>query len=266
VARAAVLGRLTWRVSTLVAQRVETAVARTLVFQIPGWPGHLAGQHVDVRLTAPDGYSTQRSYSIASAVDRDLVELTVERLSDGEVSPYLSQVLSIGDQIELRGPIGGWFVWDPEADSPVLLIGGGSGVVPLMAMVRTRQRLGSATPFRLLYSVRDPAAVLYAEELEMSADPTLEVHYAFTRTTPAGHARPPARIDAAFLAEFGFAAALAPAVFVCGPTGFVETIADLLVAAGHDPRRVKTERFGPSGSDPVERAVTGGGSTDDRSS
>ena len=257
MARAAVLGRLTWRVGTLVSLRDETAAARTLVFQIPDWPGHLAGQHVDVRLTAPDGYSTQRSYSIASAVDGDLVELTIERLPDGEVSPYSSEVLSIGDQIELRGPIGGWFVWDPEAGSPALLVGGGSGVVPLMAMVRTRQRLGSTTPFRLLYSVRDPASVLYGKELEMlrSADPMLEVHYAFTRATPAGFAWPPGRIDAAFLAEFGLSAALAPAVFVCGPTGFVETIADLLVAAGHDPQRVKTERFGPSG-----------GSTDERSS
>ena len=248
MARAAVLGRLTWRVGTLVSFRDETAAARTLVFRIPDWPGHLAGQHLDVRLTAPDGYSTQRSYSIASAVDGDLVELTVERLPDGEVSPYLSQVLSIGDQIELRGPIGGWFVWDPDVDSPVLLIGGGSGVVPLMAMLRTRQRMGSATPFRLLYSVRDPAAVLYGAELDqLASDPLLAVHYAFTRSTPAGDARPAGRIDAGFLAEFGFDAALAPAVFVCGPTGFVETIADLLVAAGHDPRRVKTERFGPSG-------------------
>ena len=256
MARAAVLGRLTWRVGTLVSFRDETAAARTLVFRISDWPGHLAGQHVDVRLTAADGYSTQRSYSIASAVDGELVELTVERLPDGEVSPYLSQVLSVGDPIELRGPIGGWFVWDPELDSPVLLVGGGSGVVPLMAMVRTRQRLGSATPFRLLYSVRDPAAVLYGNELEMlqSADPMLEVHYAYTRATPPGFARPPGRIDASFLAEFGITAALRPAVFVCGPTGFVETIADRLVAAGHHPQRVKTERFGPSGGSTDERS------------
>jgi len=248
VARAAVLGRLTWRVGTLVSLRDETAVARTLGFQIPDWPGHLAGQHVDVRLTAADGYSTERSYSIASAVDGDLVELTIERLPDGEVSPYLSHVLSIGDQIELRGPIGGWFVWDPEVDSPALLVGGGSGVVPLMAMVRTRQRLGSMTPFRLLYSVRDPASALYGSELDLlRSEPMLDVHYAYTRVTPAGFARPAGRIDAAFLDEFGFSAALRPAVFVCGPTGFVETIADLLVAAGHEPHRVKTERFGPSG-------------------
>jgi ferredoxin-NADP reductase len=250
VARAAVLGRLTWRVSTLISFRDETAVTRTLVFQIPGWPGHAAGQHLDVRLTAPDGYSTQRSYSIASAPDGDLVELTVERLPDGEVSPYLSQVLSIGDQIELRGPIGGWFVWDPADDSPVLLVGGGSGVVPLMAMVRTRARAGSRVPFRLLYSVRDPASVLYGAELAaaQAADPALSVQYAFTRATPADFARAPGRIDERFLGEFGFASALSPTVFVCGPTGFVETVADLLVSAGHDAQRVKTERFGPSGS------------------
>jgi ferredoxin-NADP reductase len=251
VARAAVLGRLTWRVGTLVGVRDETAFARTLVFQIEGWPGHAAGQHVDVRLTAPDGYSTQRSYSIASAVDGELVELTVERLPDGEVSPYLSQVLSIGDQIELRGPIGGWFVWDPDDDSPALLVAGGSGVVPLMAMVRTRALVGSRVPFRLLYSVRSPDAVLFGAELEslQAGDPSLSVEYAYTRTTPAGSARPAGRIDAAFLASYGFAAALTPAVFVCGPTGFVETVANLLVAAGHDAQRVKTERFGPSGSE-----------------
>jgi ferredoxin-NADP reductase len=257
VARAAVLGRLTWRIGTLVSFRDETAAARTLVFQIPDWPGHLAGQHVDVRLTAPDGYSTQRSYSIASAVDGDLVELTIERLPDGEVSHYLSQVLSVGDQIELRGPIGGWFVWDPDIDSPVLLVGGGSGVVPLMAMVRARQQMRSATPFRLLYSVRDPASVLYSAELVASqaADAGLQVHYAYTRRAPTEYARPAGRIDATFLAEYGSDATMRPAVFVCGPTGFVETIANLLVAAGHDARRVKTERFGPSGRSTDERSA-----------
>lgn len=223
---------------------------RTLVFSIPGWPGHDAGQHVDVRLTAPDGYSTQRSYSIASAVDGDLVELTIEKLPDGEVSPYLSNVLSIGDPIEIRGPIGGWFVWEPSVESPVLLVGGGSGVVPLMSMVRTRARAGSRVPFRLLYSVRDPDAVLYGVELAALEhdDPLLQVRYVFTRVAPAGSARPAGRIDAAFLAEFGVAAALTPAVFVCGSSSFVEAVANLLVAAGHDAGRVKTERFGPTGT------------------
>ena len=250
MARAAVLGGLSWRVATLVAFRDENAAVRTLVFSIPGWPGHEAGQHVDVRLTAPDGYSTQRSYSIASAVDGDLVELTIEKLPDGEVSPYLSHVLTIGDRIEIRGPIGGWFVWEPSVQSPVLLVGGGSGVVPLMSMVRTRTRAGSRVPFRLLYSVRDPDAVLYGAELAalQHDDPSIEVHYAFTRVAPAASTRPSGRIDAAFLAEFGFAAVLAPAVFVCGSSGFVETVADLLVALGHDAGRVKTERFGPTGT------------------
>jgi ferredoxin-NADP reductase len=254
MARAAVLGRLTWRVATVVGVRDETAVARTIVFELPGWPGHAAGQHVDVRLTAPDGYSTQRSYSIASAPGGDLVELTVERLPDGEVSPYLTQVLSVGDQIELRGPIGGWFVWDDESSDPVLLVAGGSGVVPLAAMVRTRFAAGSSAPFRLLYSVRDPTSVLFGAELDhyQSTDPTFGVHFAFTRTAPSEVLRPVGRIDAAFLTDAVdggvFDAAHAPAAFVCGPTGFVEAIADLLVAAGYEAGRIKTERFGPSGS------------------
>src|SRR5437763_3637146 len=155
MARAAVLGRLTWRVATVVAVRDETASARTLVLDVPGWPGHRAGQHVDVRLTAPDGYSAQRSYSIASAPGGSAVELTVQRLADGEVSPYLTQTLAAGDPLELRGPVGGWFVWDPAMTAPVLLVGGGSGVVPLMAMIRTRATSGSSAPFRLVYSVRD---------------------------------------------------------------------------------------------------------------
>jgi ferredoxin-NADP reductase len=240
-------------VGTLVAIRDETAAARTLVFEVAQWPGHEPGQHVDVRLTAPDGYSTQRSYSIASAPDGERLELTIERLPDGEVSPYLSQVLSVGDQIELRGPIGGWFVWDASSTDPVLLVAGGSGVVPLMAMVRARFRAGSDAAFRLLYSVRDPGAVLFRAELEelQDADPAFEVRYAFTRIAPAGSARPAGRIGAGFLAEAGFDPSTAPAVFVCGPSGFVEAVANLLLAAGHDARRVKTERFGPSGSEPA---------------
>jgi ferredoxin-NADP reductase len=254
MARAAVLGRLSWRAATVIGFRDETAAARTVVFELPGWPGHAAGQHVDVRLTAPDGYSTQRSYSIASAPAGDVVELTVERLPDGEVSPYLTEVLSVGDQIELRGPIGGWFVWDDESPGPVLLIAGGSGVVPLAAMVRTRFVVGSSAPFRLLYSVRDPASVLFGAELDhlQRTDPSFGVHFAFTRTAPPGDARPVGRIGAAFLANAVaggmFDPAHAPSVFVCGPTGFVEAIADLLVAAGYEAGRIKTERFGPSGS------------------
>jgi ferredoxin-NADP reductase len=254
MARAAVLRGLSWRVATVVGVRDETAAGRTIVFELPGWPGHAAGQHVDVRLTAPDGYSTQRSYSIASAPGGDLVELTVERLPDGEVSPYLTQVLSVGDQIELRGPIGGWFVWDDASPDPVLLIAGGSGVVPLAAMVRARFAVGSSAPFRLLYSVRDPASLLFGAELDhyQRTDLSFGVHLAFTRTAPADVPRPVGRIDAAFLTDATaggpFSAPDAPAVFACGPTGFVEAVANLVVAAGHEARRIKTERFGPSGS------------------
>ena len=165
MARAAVLGRLTWQVGTVTEIREETATARTIVIDVPGWPGHAAGQHVDVRLTAEDGYSAQRSYSIASAPGRDRLELTVQRLEDGEVSPYLTDVLMPGYPLELRGPIGGWFVWDPDAGRPVLLVAGGSGVVPLMSMIRARAEAGSRIPFRLVYSVRSPETVLYAAEL-----------------------------------------------------------------------------------------------------
>ena len=165
MARAAVLGRLTWQVGTVAAVRDETPTARTIALDVPDWPGHLAGQHVDVRLTAPDGYSAQRSYSIASAPGGPRVELTVQRLADGEVSPYLAEVLSVGDPLELRGPIGGWFVWDPEDPGRCCWSAGGSGVVPLMAMVRTRRAAGSRAPFRLVYSARSPQSALYTDEL-----------------------------------------------------------------------------------------------------
>jgi ferredoxin-NADP reductase len=242
-------------VGTVAALRDETAAARTIVIDVPGWPGHRAGQHVDVRLTAPDGYSAQRSYSIASAPGGSQVELTVQRLADGEVSPYLTQTLAVGYPLELRGPVGGWFVWDPggpggrSPSAPVLLVAGGSGVVPLMAMIRARAAAGSHAPFRLIYSVRDPGAVLYADELaerERAGD-GLEVRHVYTRSAPPGSAQPAGRISAAVIGSAGWPPELSPAVFVCGPTGFVETAADLLVRAGHDPRAVKTERFGPSG-------------------
>jgi ferredoxin-NADP reductase len=237
----------------------ETATARTIVIDVPGWPGHLAGQHVDVRLTAEDGYSTERSYSIASASPNgqarsQTVELTVQRLPDGEVSPYLTQTLQVGYPLELRGPVGGWFVWDPDGAAtagaaPVLLVASGSGVVPLMAMIRARGAAGNPVPFRLIYSVRDPGTVLYADELterERAGD-GLEVRYVYTRSAPAGSALPTGRITAAVLASAGWPPEKSPAVFVCGPTGFVETAADLLVRAGHDASAIKTERFGPSG-------------------
>ncbi len=253
MARAAVLGRLTWRVAQVAAIRDETPTARTLVLAVPGWPGHRPGQHVDVRLTAPDGYSAQRSYSIASADGQGgrapVLELTVQRLADGEVSPYLTQVLAAGDPLELRGPIGGWFVWDPEDDGPVLLVAGGSGIVPLMAMIRARALAGRRAPFRLIYSVRDRGTALYAAELaerERVGD-GLAVSYVYTRTAPAGSGLPTGRISAGVIAAAGFPAGPSPAVFACGPTGFVEAAGDLLIDAGHDPRAIKTERFGPSG-------------------
>jgi len=222
-------------VATLRERRAESPSAVTLAFDVPGWPGHLAGQHVDVRLTAEDGYRAQRSYSIASAPGGEGLELTVQRVDDGEVSPYLTDALEAGDPVELRGPVGGWFVWRPGDPSPVLLVGGGSGIVPLMAMVRTRRASGATAPFRLVYSVRTPADRLYVPEL-----PGATVLY--TRTAPPGEPRAPGRLTRADLA------AVPPSdCFVCGPTGFVEAAADLLVDLGHDPARIRTERFGPTG-------------------
>ena len=250
MAGTAVLGRLgerlRWRASTLVEQRVETASATTLVFQAPGWPGHLAGQHVDVRLTAEDGYSTQRSYSIASAADGERLELTVQRVSDGEVSPYLVEELAVGDQVELRGPVGGWFVWRPEQTEPVLLIAGGSGVVPIMAMIRARRAAANRAPFRLIYSVRTPEDRMYLSELRR-ADPGLDTTFLYTRRAPDGWSRPPARLDVRDLVAAGWPPDFEPTVYVCGPTGFVEHAADLLVDLGHSADRIRTERFGPSG-------------------
>ena len=249
MARAAVLGRLIWRVATVAAVRDEAPGARTIVLDVPGWPGHAAGQHVDLRLTAADGYSTERSYSIASAPDGERIELTVVSISAGEVSPYLTQVLEAGDQLEVRGPVGGWFVWRPDGPEPVFLVAGGSGLVPLMAMIRWRAEAGSQADFRLLYSVRDPASVLYRDELRERADDAsgLTVTCAFSRSAPPGSGRPAGRIDASLIAAAGWPPARQPAVFACGPTGFVEAAANLLVDLGHDPGRIKTERFGPSG-------------------
>ena len=250
MARAAVLGRLSWRAAQVLEVRHESASARTLALDLPEWPGHLPGQHVDVRLTAEDGYQAQRSYSIASAPDGSRVELTVERLADGEVSPYLTDALRPRDLLELRGPIGGWFVWRPGDTDPVLLLGGGSGVVPLMAMVRTRIASASPTPMRLLYWTRTPDTALYGEELRRLADrePQLDVELVYTRRAPAGWSGPVGRLDAAQLATLAWPPAAAPACYVCGPTGFVEADIDLLIDQGYTPERIKTERFGPSGS------------------
>jgi ferredoxin-NADP reductase len=247
MARAAVSGRLTWRVATLVGARMETPSARTLVLEVPGWPGHLPGQHVDVRLTAPDGYSTERSFSIASpSSDGGMVELTVQRVPDGEVSTYLTDIYQIGDPIELRGPVGGWFVWRQALAAPVLLVAGGSGVVPLMSMIRVRGAIRGRQPFRLIYSVRTPQDAVYADELarRVRDDPGLDVRYVYTRKTPEGWPEPPRRIGVATVNTYGWPPEFGPDCFVCGPTSFVETAADILVALGHDPQKIKTERFG----------------------
>ena len=239
-----------WRVGKVIALRDETATARTITLQIPDWPGHLAGQHVDVRLTAPDGYSAVRSYSIASALDAvGRIEITVERLPDGEVSPYLTTQVAVGEPLELRGPIGGWFVWRPEQTEPIQLVAGGSGIVPLMAMIRSRRATHGGAPFRLLYSVREPDAVWYGRELQPPAasDPSVSVTYAYTRAVPEGWPRRPGRIDAALIASMTWPSRLSPTCYVCGPTSFVERAADLLAAAGNGPDRIRTERFGPTG-------------------
>jgi ferredoxin-NADP reductase len=238
---------MTWRVGTVHAVRDETPTARTLVLDVPEWPGHVAGQHVDVRLTAEDGYSATRSYSIASAPDGERVEVTVERLEGGEVSPSLAGIVATGDRLELRGPVGGWFVWRPVQSEPVQLLAGGSGLVPLMAMVRTHAQSASSAPLRLLYAVRGPDAVLYRGELRDRQRDGLDVTTAYSRVAPEGWPRPPGRVDAALLAEVTWPPDAGATTYVCGPTGFVETVADHLVRAGHDPSRVRTERFGPTG-------------------
>lgn len=238
-----------WRPATLADDRWETDSARTLVLDVPGWPGHRAGQHVDVRLTAEDGYTAQRGYSVASADDGGRIELTVQRVEGGEVSPYLVDVFARGDAVEVRGPLGGWFVWDSASPDPVVLVGGGSGVAPLMAMVRERRRVGSRALFRLLYSVRAPEERYYRGELgaPRPGDGGVDVFVAYTRRAPRGSPRRAGRLGAAELDSHGFPAAWGPVCFVCGPTGFVEAAADALVALGHDPGRVRTERFGSGG-------------------
>jgi ferredoxin-NADP reductase len=242
--------RVIWRVGTVIALHDETATARTITLEVKDWPNHVAGQHVDVRLTASDGYSTVRSYSIASAPNSDgRVELTVERLPNGEVSPYLTQELAVGDRLELRGPIGGWFVWRTEQTEPIQLIAGGSGIVPLMAMIRSRASAASAAPFRLLYSVREPGAVFYRDELQAVSDRShsVSITYAYTRAAPKDWPRPPGRIDPTVIATGTWPSNRGPTSYVCGPTSFVENATDLLIAAGHGRESIRTERFGATG-------------------
>jgi ferredoxin-NADP reductase len=271
MARAAVSGRLSWLVATVAQLRTETATARTLVVDVPGWPGHLPGQHVTARLTAADGYSAQRSYSIASAPASDRVELTVQRVTDGEVSQYLDTEARPGDQFEVRGPIGGWFAWPPADPRPLLLLAGGSGIVPLMSMVRTHGAVQSQVPVQLIYSARTPADVIYAAELaeRARASPLVVITLLYTRlsrwrrtpatvtpasavgTVPAADGAPAlrgyaGRLSADVLAKTAFPADLNPAVFACGPSGFVEAAAGLLTAAGYPAAGIKTERFGPN--------------------
>jgi ferredoxin-NADP reductase len=246
VARAAVLRRLSWQVAAVVEVVDETPTVRTIVLDPADWPGYRAGQHVDIRLTAEDGYRAERAYSIASAPGEQLA-ITVERLEDGEVSPYLTEVLREGDQLELRGPIGGYFVWEPDDGGPLLLVAGGSGVVPLRAMLRHRNRSRSDVPTRLLYSSRTYDDVIYRAELEQPEE-GIEVVQTLTRSRPAGWSGYARRVDGEMLREVAWPAEASPLAYVCGPTSFVETVAEGLVGLGYAPARVKTERFGATGA------------------
>jgi ferredoxin-NADP reductase len=247
MARAALSGRLTWQLARVVEIRPQTARTKTILLDGPDWGGHRAGQHVDVRLTAEDGYQAQRSYSIASAPEDEHLALTVEEIDDGEVSPYLTEELRAGDELELRGPIGGWFVWEGAEGGPLLLFGGGSGVVPLRAMLRHRAASADPTPARLVYSARSLEDVIYRDELrEANAVDGVEVHLALTRSWPEDWTGHRGRIDDALLDAVTWPASERPAIYVCGPNGFVEAISRQMVARGHAPERVKTERFGPT--------------------
>ncbi len=247
MAGAEVLGRLNWLAADVSQVRSETARVRSIFFECPGWDGHMAGQHVDIRLTAEDGYQAQRSYSIGSAPEDDHLVLTVERLQDGEVSPYLVEVLEAGDQLEMRGPIGRYFVWKESMGGPLLMIAGGSGVVPFRAMLRHRVNSRSTAPTRLLYSSRTVDDVIYREELEgFVGGDGIDIRFALTRSQPPGWTGYNRRIDRDMLAEVSWAPEERPLVYVCGPTSFVETAAVALVDLGHDPALIRTERFGPT--------------------
>ena len=242
--------RLKWQLAQVRDVVVETYRVKSLLLHVSDWQGHLSGQHVDIRLTAEDGYQAQRSYSIASPPEAELVTLTVERVEDGEVSPYLTEELRVGDQFELRGPIGGHFVWTVAMCGPLCLIAGGSGIVPLMAMLRHRDRRNARIPALLLYSSRSLEDIIYREEFDGIArrDPDLRVVHTLTRKQPAGWMGHRGRIDRALLAKVCFPPEQNPKIFVCGPTPFVEDVSSLLVELGYDPLGIKTERFGPSGA------------------
>jgi len=245
--RTALRRRLTWQFGTVVDVVAETARTRSIALDLADWPGHRPGQHVDVRLTAEDGYQAQRSYSIGSAPEDDDLVLTVEEIADGEVSPYLAEELRVGDSLELRGPIGGYFVWEASFGGPLLLLAGGSGVVPLRAMVRHHLASDSDTPLRLLYSARTLEDVIFRDELmSVPSDSGIDVRFTLTRSQPAGWQGYARRVDRELLEEIAWPPDEKPLVYICGPNGFVEAAASALVALGHAPSRVKTERFGPS--------------------
>jgi ferredoxin-NADP reductase len=249
VERTALLRRLTWQNATVTATTFETSRVKTIALAVPGWPGHLAGQHVDVRLTAADGYQTERSYSIASSPEDEYVSLSVERLDDGEVSPYLVDELRVGDELELRGPIGGHFVWDNTTPDPLFLVGGGSGVAPLRAMLRHHRAVGSQAAVRVLYSARSLDLLIYRDELmELAADELVDIAITLTREAPGDWTGHRGRIDAALLSSAGWAPDAMPLTYICGPTAFVETAAAGLVALGYDAGRIRTERFGGTGA------------------
>jgi ferredoxin-NADP reductase len=248
--RRTVLGRLSWQLGEVVATQQETARVKSITLAVPHWNGHRPGQHVDVRLTAEDGYQAERSYSIASVPQQEQrLTLTVERLDDGEVSPYLTGELRVGDQLELRGPIGGYFVWEAHMGGPLLLVAGGSGIVPLMAMIRYHDAVESTIPIRLLYSSRSYTEVIYRDELArlVKSNTKIEVVHTLTRVQPSGWTGYHRRIDTKMLREVAWSADQRPLMFICGPTPFVETAAASLVTLGYEPGRIKTERFGPTG-------------------
>ena len=249
MARAALPGRLSWRFGSVVEVIDETAQASSIVLDVPGWPGHRAGQHVDVRLTAEDGYQAERSYSIASAPEDGYLVLTVERLDDGEVSPYLVDELRPGDELELRGPIGGYFVWEEALGGPLCLLAGGSGIVPLRSMLRHHAATASRVPVRLLYSARTIDDVIYRDELVgLELRTGVDVRFALTRAWPEGWEGYRRRIDRAMLEEVAWPPSAGTLFYVCGPTAFVEVAASTLVELGHEGGRIKTERFGPTGA------------------
>jgi ferredoxin-NADP reductase len=238
-----------WRLATVSGLIRETARAVTIQFDVADWPGHLAGQRIDIRLTSEDGYSATRAYSMASPPGTGTVDVTVEALMDGEVSPYLVEGLQVGDELEIRGPIGGAFTWQPADGGPVLLVGGGSGVVPLMAMVRAHAAAADPTDMRLLLSARTIDDVLYRADLDsLRAAGTITLHETLTRGAPEGWAGSSRRVDAEMLREFAPPPADANRIYVCGPNAFVETVANTLIELGHAPATIRTERFGPSAS------------------